>query len=151
MKRVGSTIYHQCRRGVSFGELIPHPEGYLYAQGRYPTKLRPDDLPEWYISGYLRSQIVYISARGVKDMVYVPTYNNHLDKDDLLYVSYDKPIEPDHESRSGKWLHGYAHILYGGIVFEYVNAVAKYSNYDVRPILREINRKRQWYQENYGQ
>jgi hypothetical protein len=92
---------------------------------------------------------VYISAKGVKYLVFIPTYNNHLNKDDLLYISYDTPIVPDTRSPSGKWLHGYAHILYGGIVSDYLKAVAKYSRYDVKPIQKQIEEKSKWYHSNY--
>jgi len=149
MKRFGSTIYYQYRRGSWRGVPESNPDGYLYAQGRYPTKIKPEDLPEWYFTGMLRGQNVYISAKGVKYLVFIPTYNNHLNKDDLLYISYDTPIVPDTRSPSGKWLHGYAHILYGGIVSDYLKAVAKYSRYDVKPIQKQIEEKSKWYHSNY--
>jgi len=142
-------MYYQFKRGSKHNDIELQPDGYLYALGRYPTKIKPEDLPCWYVSGYLRGQRVYISARGVKYLVYVPTYNNHLDKDDLLYISYDKPIEQDPNTNSGKWLHGYSHILFGGLVVEYVKATAKYSGYDIRPILAEIRKKQQWFHENF--
>lgn len=151
MKRFGSTIYYECKRGRLLSIPEPHPEGYLYARGRYPTKIKPEDLPEWYIKGYLHGQDAYISARGVKHLVFRPHYNNHLNKDDLLYISYDTPIEQDPNTNLGKWFHGYDHILYGSFVSDYVKAVAKYSGYDVRPILKEIQKKTKWYYETYGE
>lgn len=151
MKRFGSTMYYQCRRGAKLGETQSNAEGYLYAQGRYPTKIKPEDLPEWYVCGYLRAERVYISAQGVKHMVYAPIFNNHRDKDDLLYISYDQPILPDKRSPSGKWLHGYDHILYGGLVIPYLKAVALYSAYDIKPIMKQIDEKQKWYRENYGE
>ena len=146
MKRLGSTMYHQTRIGSKHAS---NKEGYLFAQGRYPTKIKAEDLPEWYIGGKLQEQYVYISAQGVKHLVFMPVYNVSHDKDDLLYISYDKPIVPDIASPSGKWLTGYNHILYGDLVMEYLQGVAKYSRYDIQPIVRQIADKQKWLYEHY--
>lgn len=147
MKRLGSTMYHQTRLGA---KPMSNTDGYLFAQGRYPTKIKAEDLPEWYIGGKLQEQHVYISALGVKHLVFAPVYNISPDKDDLLYISYDKPIVPDPSSPSGKWLNGYKHILYGDFVMEYLKGVAKYSHYDIQPIIQQIVEKQNWYHEHYS-
>lgn len=143
MKRLGSTMYHQTRRGK---HPVTNEDGYLFAQGRYPTKIKPDDLPCWFICGPFQGEIVYISAKGVKYLVFVPVFN--LDKDDLLYISYDRPIVPDTSSPSGKWLNGYDHIIFGEIVVDYLKGAAKYSRYDVSPIMKQLEEKQKWLQEH---
>ena len=70
---------------------------YLYSFGQYPTKITAEMLPEdylqirsrsiWYMTGYLRTS-------GIVDIKYRWSKWNHLFKDDYLYLSYDKPIEP---------------------------------------------------------
>ena len=145
MKRFGSTIYHQYRRGSLCGETESNPDGYLYAQGRYPTKIKPEDLPEWFFTECARTEYLYLGRRQAS--VFVPTYN-HLNKDDLLYISYDT-LSCQTLILHLKWLHGYAHILFGGIVPDYLKAVAKYSCYDVNPIMKQIEEKSKWYHENY--
>lgn len=135
MKRFGSTMYCRTRRGKKsrFNE-----DGYLYAQGRYPTKIKAEDLPEWYIGGLLQGEYVYVSAKGIKHMVFVPDYSTFRGKGSFLYISYDRPIVPDTSSPSGKWLNGYNHILCGEFVEEYLKGVAKYSCYDIKPIMQQV-------------
>ena len=132
-------MYHQTRRGKL---PVTNEEGFLYAQGRYPTKIKPEDLPSWFIRGIFQDETVYISAKGVKHLVFMPVYN--LAKDDLLYISYDKPIVPDTSSPSGKRLNGYAHIIFGELVIDYLKGVARYSRLDIRPIMKQIAEKQEW-------
>lgn len=53
-------------------------------------KLLPQDLPEWYLKGYLH----YYSLKGVKDYAFRPSpFDNHIDKDSVIYLSYDGKID----------------------------------------------------------
>ena len=72
---------------------VRDPEGYLFADGVYPTKVKPEDLPDWYVYGRYYKCFGYISAKDVKHMVYVPNKTfNHMFKDDMLYISYQEEI-----------------------------------------------------------
>jgi len=128
-----------------------NPDGYLYANGKHRTKILPTDLPEWFVRGYMYKRYGYVSAKGVKYLLYVPNYvfDNHLHKDDLLLISYNAPIEPyESESENGfNWYKGYDEILGGPVLVEFVKAAEKYSAYDVSDIMQEIARKREFYYE----
>ena len=126
------------------------PEDYLYANGIHPTKILPEDLPEWYVYGYIYKRHGYLSAKGVKHLLYVPNYTvkNHLHKYDTLYISYDKPIEPYKDERGSIWYKGYDDAVGSHMIIDFAKAAGKYSGYDVDGILNEIERKRAWYYEN---
>ena len=125
------------------------PDGYLFADGRYRTKILPEHLPEWYVHGYMYKRHGYMSAKGVKHMLYVPNYvfDNHLHKYDTLFISYNELIEP-YECDSGfQWYKGYDQILSGPVLVDFVNAAERYSDYDVSEIQEEIARKTEFYYE----
>ena len=42
---------------------VRDPEGYLFADGIYPTKVKPEDLPDWYVYGRYYKCFGYISAK----------------------------------------------------------------------------------------
>lgn len=151
MKRFASTLYLPLRRNSKTRDYEPDPDGYLFAKGVYRTKIKPCDLPEWYVRGYIHRQEGFVSAKHVKHLLYKPNYaTNHLHKDDLLFISYDKPIEPDAEGTHGIWYHGYAHIVHGPMIVDYLEAVAKHSDYDTKEIMREVRKKERWYNMTYG-
>ena len=129
-------------------EKLPH--GYLFADGRFPTKILPEDLPEWYIFGYMYKRHGYLSAKGVKQLLYKPNYwvDNHCHKYDTLYISYDKPIEPYETEHGSTWYKGYNYAIGGNLIYDFVKAAGKYSSYDVAAMLLEIEKKRAWFYEN---
>ena len=126
---------------------ISNPDGYLFAHGRYSTKILPSDLPEWYVYGYMYKRHGYMSAKGVKHLLYVPNYafDNHLHKYDTLYISYNAEIEPYKTENGYICYKGYDHAIGGSLIAEFVEAARKYSNYDVKNIQKEIVRKREFY------
>jgi len=152
-KKVKSNLYMlgKITRDAATRELTLErdPQGFLFSDGRYRTKILPEDLPEWYVYGYMYKQHGYISAKGVKHLLYIPnyTFDNHLHKYDSLFISYNEPIEP-HKCESGfNWYKGYDHILSGSVLTEFVEAAGKYSDYDIGEIQREIARKKEFYYE----
>ena len=149
-KKIRSNLYMESRF-IKPGITVEYdPQGYLYSQGRYRTKILPEDLPEWYIHGYLYKRYGFISAKGVKHLFYDPnyTFENHLHKYDSLFISYKEKIEPyQSEEMRFKWYKGYDHALGGSLIKEFVEAAAKFSNYNADEILQEIARKRAWYYE----
>ena len=95
-KRIGANLYTQGKFGKRLRETLDTENTFLYSDGRYPTKLTAADLPEdyikihsrviWYMKGYLRTS-------GIVDMKYTWVRENHLFKDDYIYISYHGPLK----------------------------------------------------------
>lgn len=121
------------------------PNGYLYAKGQYKTKITAAELPEHYVHGWIFKAIGYISVLDIKDVVYKPNYHlNHLHKDDLLYVSYDKPII-ETKDELGYDIDGYDVLLNGSMVVDFIRAVRKYQSYDIEAIANEVQKKEDFF------
>ena len=87
----------------------------------------------------------------MKYLLYKPNYvTPHAHKDDLLFISYDKPIEPDDEGVQGIWYHGYDYTVWGGMILDFLQAAEVYSGYDISVIMDEVKRKEQWFEKHYG-
>jgi hypothetical protein len=123
--------------------LVEDPDGYLFAQGIYHTKILPSDLPEWFVFGRLYHSHGYISAKGVQDMIYLPCYlfPDHLFKDDALLISYQGKIQNKDASKSVSDYSAYDCILSGPIIPEFVEATAAHSEFDVTDIRNEVLKK----------
>lgn len=90
-KRIKSYIYTQGKFGKGFRETLDTENIFLYSHGRYPTKITTEDLPKdyikihsrviWYMTGYLKTS-------GIVDIQYRWVGENHLFKDDYIYISY---------------------------------------------------------------
>ncbi len=128
--------------------LYSDPDGYLFSGGRYKTKVRAADLPEWYVYGSFYKRRGYMAAKGVKHLVYRPNkFTNHMFKDDFLFISYDRPIVADEEA--WKSLSGYDEYIFGGIILAFLLAAEKYSGYDISEIKTQIEDKRLWFKETF--
>lgn len=149
MKRIRSTLYMETHRVRKDRRTVLecNSEGFLYSGGKYPTKIKSEDLPCWFVYGYIYKSVGYISARGVKHLVYVPNYRveKQLFKYDNLFVSYNKEIHPVELENGFKWYTGYNHVLYGSIISSFIEAVAKFSDYDISEIRSMVNKKYDWY------
>lgn len=72
------------------------PDNRLYSGWgfRYPTKITPADLPEWYVLMSNYKKHGYLKTKGVKNIYYRPNvFDNHWLKDAFLYISYDNEIK----------------------------------------------------------
>jgi len=111
-KSIKSTLYVESKiyfdRKEKEFKVLRDPDGCLYSKGRYLTKILPEDLPEWFIHGYMYKRHGYMSAKGVKHLLYKPNYTveNHLHKYDSLFISYDAPIEPYKDENGFEWYEG---------------------------------------------
>lgn len=123
----------------------------LFSGGTYPTKVTVADLPEWYVYGRYYKHWGYLSAKGIKSLVYEPNkFSNHMFKDDFLYISYNKPIvpNPDRSSNFYKYI-GFDEYIYGGVIVRFLKAAEKYSSYDISGIKAQIEDKRLCFKETY--
>ena len=127
-------------------QYIQDEHGYLYAQAIYPTRIRPEDLPPWYVYGRYYKRFGYLSAKGVRDMVYRPSrFSNHYLKDDCLMVSYNAPIMP-HESEGVSLDHyiGWDEHIWGNDMLDFIRAARQYSGYDITPLVKQLQQKADW-------
>lgn len=123
----------------------------LFSGGTYPTKIKAEDLPEWYVFGRFYKHWGYLSAKGVKSLVYEPNkFSNHMFKDDFLYISYDAPIVPNLD-RQATWYNytGFDEYIYGSAIVRFLCAAEKYSDYDISEIKAQIEDKRLWFKQTY--
>ena len=71
---------------------VSNEDGTLFS-GHYRTKIKPEDLPEWYLYGRYYKRFGYMSTKGITDMLYIPSrFSNHYLKDDFLLISYGGSI-----------------------------------------------------------
>ena len=83
---------------------IKDPNGYLYVDSQYNTKITADDLPDWFVYGRFYKRFGYLSAKGVVDLYYIPNmWNNHMFKDDELVISYEEKIDKTNDHLFGDW------------------------------------------------
>ena len=155
-KRITANLYSSTKlsfKGNWHYESLP--DGRLYSNGKYPTNITKEDLPEWFMSGRFYKNFGYLSAKGIQDIVYVPNYVfNHFHKDDDLYISYNGKITShiDHSTL------GFDRVVYenyderidGGQLITFISYIQKYSpNIDVKPIIAEIYKKSRWMIEKF--
>ena len=124
-------------------QYVEDENGYLFSDKRYPTKIRSEDLPEWFVYGIYYRCLGYMSAKGVVDLKYVPNlWINHFLKDDFLLVSYHNPIQEISVDKRGvdKYA-GYDKSIYGTAILDFLKAVRKYSDIDISEVIKQIQEK----------
>jgi len=150
-KRINSVIYTKGKFGKGWREICDIDNHYLYSQGRYLTKITAEDLPEdylkihsrviWYMQGYLKTS-------GIVDMKYTWMKENHLFKDDYIYISYKEQLQAEVNS----WGHinytNYDVCVCGNDIVDIVLAAEKYSEFDTTEVRAEIEKKRVWLRDN---
>lgn len=147
-KRFSATRYTSEKHKFNYDkfrwEYVTSPDGTLFSDGRYPTKIKPEDLPEHYIKGNFYGRDGFMKAAGIKQLLYVPNlWINHFLKDDFLLISYDKPIVKVDESKSVMGYEGYDEYVFGHEIISMAKAAEKYSDYDISEIKKQVEEKRQ--------
>ena len=155
-KKINSKLYtftkitYNRKLGLHYEEL---GDNKLYSNLKYPTKITPEDLPEWFVKGRYYKNQGFISSKGVVDLVYKPNmWINHMFRDDSLYISYNKPIiEIEEESfgRIRKTYKDYDYVIDGTYAIEFVSAVKKYSDFDTSAIEKAILDKVNYYVDKF--
>ncbi len=140
IKRVNAHFYTTVRINEGYkAPLFKDPETPLFSCGRYRTKISAADLPEWYAEGRFCSQWGYVSAKGVKHLIYKPSYRDYSYKDDCLLISYDKPIVSEADGFTGHDI-----VIYGIFIVSFIEAVAKFSDIDIGDIQAHLAEKSKW-------
>ena len=125
----------------------------LFSNLRYPTKITPEDLPEWFVKGRFYKNHGYLSAKGVVDLVYKPNmWINHMFRDDSLYISYNKQIVGYEEESFGRMrteYKDYDYVIDGTYAVEFVAAVKKYSDFDTTEIEKAMIEKAYYFAEKF--
>lgn len=151
MKRIKALCYTKGHYGKGFREIIDTNNENLYSMGRYPTKIKVEDLPEdyikfqsrviWYMTGYLK-------ASGVVDIDYKAMKINHLFKDDYLYISYNEKLKVEKGWLGLDEIVNYDVCICGNDIIPILLAIKKYSNIDINKVKMKINDKLDWYRKN---
>lgn len=125
---------------------VENEDGYLFSQAIYPTKIKAEDLPEWYMYGRYYKCFGYLSAKGVVDMKYVPSrYSNHFLKDDFLFISYNSMISENPEANSVIDMYtSYDERINGNEILDFLKAAKRHSEYDISGIVQQIQDKADW-------
>lgn len=131
---------------------VTNDNGTLFA-GPYRTKIKPEDLPEWYLYGRYYKRIGYMSTKGITHLMYFPNrFSNHYLKDDFLLVSYGRRIH-EVENPIGKLMmdryEGWDEIIWGNEIITILKGARKYSGYDIRPFITRLKWKKDWLQATY--
>jgi hypothetical protein len=150
-KRVVADIYTHGKFGNRIRETLDTGNPYLYSEGTYPTKLTDADMPEWYIPIHSRSiwyMTGFLRTSGIVDMDYTYCEENHLFKDDYIYISYKEKLRTE-KNRWGfdNYVNADVHIS-GGDIVNIVLAAEKYSGFDTTEVRRKIEEKRVWLRDN---
>lgn len=155
-KKINSKLYTFTKIKFTRGVGLHYEElenNCLYSNLKYPTKITPDDLPEWFVKGRYYKNHGFISAKGVVDLVYKPNmWINHMFRDDSLYISYNKPIIASEQDSFGRKVidyENYDYVIDGTYAVDFVSVVKKYSDFDTSAIEQAILDKVDYYLEKF--
>lgn len=116
--------------------------------GRYRTKIKPEDLPEWYLYGRYYRRFGYMSTTGITDMVYIPSrFSNHYLKNDCLLISYGGKITEKENSISSSKLElyeGWAERVWDNEIITILCGARKFSDYDIAPFIEQLKWKKEY-------
>ena len=128
------------------------PPPYLLSGGIYPTKIRPEELPPWYVE-YTYWNTRYVDTSRVTEVVYRPCRlhpHNHLLKDDSLYLAYDGRRVQLTDTGFPASLYG-IEILSGWALIDGLISVREFSGLDITPQLDQLRKKVLLYNEEYAE
>ena len=150
-KRISASVYTHGKFGKRWRETVDTDNPFLYSHGRYLTKITPEDLPEdyikihsraiWYMRGYLKTS-------GIVDMYYTYCKENHLFKDDYIYLSYNKKLHLETTEWGVVKVVDYDVCICGNDIIDIVLAAEKYSGIDTSSVRARIEEKRIWLRDN---
>ena len=150
-KRIHAPIYTHGKYGKQWRETLDRDNPFLYSRGVYPTKITESDLPEDYIDIHSRSiwyMEGHLKTSGIVDMDYTYCKENHLFKDDYVYISYHEKLKREINEWSFSHITNYDVCISGNDIVDIVLAAEIYSGFDTSEIRRKIEEKRVWLRDN---
>ena len=151
MKRLNSFLYTKGKFGKGYRQTADINTEYLYSKARYKTKIKKEDLPEDYIefrSGTIRYMTGYLKTSGVVDIDYTYFLENHIFKDDYLYISYKGKLKKEKTSYGREYIVNYDVCICGNDIIPVLLAIEKNSNINIDKVKEKIYYKVSWYKEN---
>lgn len=152
-KKLTSNIYHiekimyEPKKGFYYYE---DPNGYLFSNFKYRTKIKPEDLPDYYVYGRFYKRWGFLCSEGVKGVYYKPLlWINHFLRDDLLFISYknEQIDEIDVEDFGYKT---FDYFISGNEILDFLKAMTVYSpSVNIEPIKDGIKNKLKVLKEKY--
>ena len=151
MKKINAPIYTCGKFGKDWRETLDTDNPFLYSHGRYPTKITKEDLPEDYIQ--IRSRVIwymtgFIKTSGIVDMDYTWMRENHLFKDDYIYISYHEKLKIEADEYGIKRITNEDLFVCGNAIVDIVLAAEKYSGFNTSKVRAKIEEKRIWHRDN---
>lgn len=125
-------------------------DGTLFARDR-KSKVREEDLPEWYIYGRYYKRFGFLKTKGITDLKYCPNkWVNHYLKDDCLYIAYGGKIteKTDGTDKYERYV-GWNERIWGNEILDVVKGARDYSHYDITEICQQLKEKAEWIRKEY--
>lgn len=138
MSRFKSNLYTVERRVWRNHKLcwIQNDDFTLFS-GHHKTKIKEEDLPEWYVFGRYYKLWGFLSTKGITDLRYIPNlWINHFLKDDCLLISYSGKIEEHPDSIGFEKYSGVDERVWGNEILDVLKGARMFSEYDIAPILK---------------
>lgn len=151
MSRFKSNLYTVERRVWRNHKLcwIQNDDFTLFS-GHHKTKIKEEDLPEWYVFGRYYKLWGFLSTKGITDLQYIPNlWVNHFLKDDCLLISYGGKIEEHPDSTDFEKYSGVDERVWGNEILHVLKGARIFSEYDIAPIIEQIREKQHILIENY--
>lgn len=149
MKKINADWYSKGKLDRKTWRPTDEKNKFLYSKGFYPTKIKEEDLSKDYIK--IRSRTIwymtgFVKTSGVKDLYYTYLKENHLFKDDYLYISYYKKIEKIKGKYGNDEVRYFDFFICGGDIIKVLFAIEKNSDIDTteirnKTILSKTNNK----------
>ena len=130
---------------------VTNKDGTLFS-GHYRTKIRPEDLPEWYLHGRYYKRWGYMSTKGITDLAYLPSrFSNHYLKDDCLFIAYGGSIAEISNPNVSPYeqYQGWDERVWGNEIITILRGARKYSGYDINPLIEKLKRKKAYMQTEF--
>lgn len=133
-------------------QYVRNEDGTLFS-GPYRTKIKPEDLPVWYVYGRYYKRFGYMSTKGITDLLYIPNrFSKHYLKDDCLLISYGGKIReaviPEGGTISERYA-GWDERVWGSEIVTILKGARTYSDYDIEPFIEKLKWKKEWLQKEY--
>lgn len=130
---------------------VRNDDGTLFS-GSYRTKIKPQDLPEWYLYGRYYKRFGYMSTKRITDMVYIPSrFSNHYLKDDCLLLSYGGKITEatDLDKSAYERYQDWDERVWDSEIITILRGARKYSGYDIAPFIDKLKWKKEYMQKTF--